>query len=348
MNLSGIFENLSEKKRDKNDRILIVDGTNSFCRVFACTPQISENGEHIGGILGFLRSIGSNIRDFNPSRCIVVFDGKGGSVRRKKLFPDYKQNRSVKKNPTKIEFATVEDEYESMRKQMMRIVQYLSLLPVQIFCIDNIEADDVIAYLTMQYFGPKGSKIRIVSTDRDFLQLVSENVEVYSPVKKKIYQPKELVEEFGIHPDNYLLYRIVDGDTGDNIPGVNGIGLKTLLKHFPEISEKPIDFAHLLSESEAKVDLKKAPKIFQTILDYKKELERNFDLMQLQDIDIALSTKLKMINLIEQPVPKIDKMKFRKFIVEDYLTDQFKNVDNWLLMTFNSLNAASHEKEKDE
>lgn len=348
MNLSGIFENIESKKRDKNDRILIVDGTNSFIRIWQAIPTISENGEHVGGILGFLRSIGSNIREFNPTRCIIVFDGKGGSTRRKKLFPEYKQNRSVKKNPSKIEFATAEDEYESMRKQMMRIVQYLSLLPVQIFCIDNIEADDVIAYLTMQYFGPKGSKIRIVSTDRDFLQLVSENVEVYSPVKKKIYTPNSLQEEFQIHPDNYLLYRMVEGDLGDNIPGVQGIGLKTLKKHFPEISEKPIDFDHLLTESESKVDLKKAPKIYQIMLDYKKELERNFDLMQLQDIDIALSTKLKIVNLIEQPIPKIDKMKFRKFIIEDYLTEQFKNVDNWLMMTFNSLNATSHEKDTNE
>ena len=108
------------------------------------------------------------------------------------MFPEYKSGRAGKHNLRRDQFATIEEEQASMRKQMVRIVQYLNLLPVQIFCIDNIEADDVIAYLTMQYFQPKGSKVRIDSTDGDFLQLISENVEVYSPVKKKLYDQELL------------------------------------------------------------------------------------------------------------------------------------------------------------
>ena len=72
----------------KNDRILIIDSTNSYIRIFTSTNHFSESGEFSGGIVGFLRSIGSNIRDFKPTRCILVFDGSGGSSRRKKLFPD--------------------------------------------------------------------------------------------------------------------------------------------------------------------------------------------------------------------------------------------------------------------
>lgn len=81
MNFLEIFEELeNERSTGPDDRVLIIDGLNTFVRVFATMPSLSDSGEHVGGILGTLRSIGSNIRDFNPTRCIIVFDGKGGSV----------------------------------------------------------------------------------------------------------------------------------------------------------------------------------------------------------------------------------------------------------------------------
>lgn len=344
MNFDEIFAKIeSQKSNDKNDRVLIIDSLNTFIRIFSSIPTISNNGEHVGGILGFLRSIGSNIRDFRPSRCILVFDGAGGSLRRKKLFPDYKKGRS-KGQFRRDQYTSVEEESLSMRRQMSRILEYLEHLPVQVICVDNIEADDTIAYLTMQYFEPKGSKVRIVSTDRDFLQLVSENVEVYSPVKKKLYTPIEIEKEFKFKPNNYLLYRTIDGDDSDGIPGVNGIGIKTLLKEFPELSDKDLDLEYLLSKSKMKLEEgikykgQKPKKIFQSLIDNTELLERNYKLMQLQDTDISLNSKMMILNKLESNVNKINKIELRKFIAEDYLTNEFKNLDNWLQTTFSTLN----------
>lgn len=340
MNFDEIFAKIdSEKAKDKNDRVLIIDSLNSFIRVWASIPTISNNGEHVGGILGFLRSIGSNIRDFNPSRCILVFDGSGGSLRRKKLFPEYKAGRTNNNQMRRDQYSTPEEERLSMRRQMSRILEYLEHLPVQVICVDNIEADDTIAYLTMQYFEPKGSKVRIVSTDRDFLQLVSDNVEVYSPVKKKLYTPSILEEEFKFRPNNYLLYRTIDGDNSDGIPGVNGIGLKTLLKEFPELSEKDLDLEYLLTQSKLRVEESKKPKkIFQLLLDNEDILERNYKLMQLQDTDISTNSKMIILNRLESEVNRINKAELRRFIAEDYLTNEFKNLDTWLQTTFSTLN----------
>ena len=75
--MTNLFNNY-QSPTSINDRVLIVDALNSWLRVWSSIPLISENGEHIGGIVGFLRSIGVNIRDFNPTRCLIVFDGKGG------------------------------------------------------------------------------------------------------------------------------------------------------------------------------------------------------------------------------------------------------------------------------
>ena len=81
-----------------NDSVLLIDGMNLFIRVFSAIPTTNEDGVHVGGIVGFLRSIGYTINMFRPTRVIIVFDGKGGSTRRRKLFPEYKQKRKTKYN----------------------------------------------------------------------------------------------------------------------------------------------------------------------------------------------------------------------------------------------------------
>jgi len=339
MNLLDIFNRVKEEETNSlNDRVLIIDGLNTYLRVFSSVPVVSENGEHVGGVVGTLRSIAKEIRDFNPTRCIVVFDGKGGSARRKKLFPQYKENRVGKYSLRREFFASKEEEDMSRHKQLIRVIQYLEYLPVQVVCMDNVEADDVIANMAMQYFNSRAKKIRIVSTDRDFLQLVSEQVEVYSPVKKKLYDLKTLEEEYGIHPKNYLLYRILEADDSDNIPGVSGVGLKTLIKFYPELTRKQLDLEYLINRSSEVIsETKKPAKIYQTVLESRGVLERNMALMQLHDTDISANSKVRILEILQQPISGINKHKLKTMLVEDYLHTSFKNFDGWLNSTFNAL-----------
>lgn len=325
-----------QSANDANSRVLVIDGLNTYLRVFTSMQAFSANGEFVGGIIGFLRSIGLNIRDFQPTRCILVFDGKGGSVRRKKLYPEYKANRTGKNGMRMDLFSSVEEEKASMRKQLIRIIHYLNHLPIQIFQVDNVEADDVIAYLTMQYFKSKGSKVRIVSTDRDFYQLIDPNIEVYSPVKKKLYNEKVLFDEFALTPEEYLTYRVVTGDTGDNIPGIGGIGLKTLVKYFPN----PTSIERLIQESKQIITEEKKPKqIFKKLIKNEEVLDRNYKLMQLQETDISGMTKINLFNQLESPNLKRTKnYEFRKLLHEDQITTSFKNPDEWLMTTFTGLN----------
>lgn len=105
----------------KDDKVLIIDGLNSFIRVFSAVPLVNDDGDHIGGSIGFLRSIAAAIRQFKPTRCIIVFDGKGGSARRKKMYSGYKDGRAMSTKFNRREdvgFQTVEEELASMRHQM--------------------------------------------------------------------------------------------------------------------------------------------------------------------------------------------------------------------------------------
>ena len=80
---------------EPNDSVLLIDGLNTFIRVFTAIPTTNEDGIHIGGIVGFLRSLAYTINMVRPTRTIIVFDGKGGSNRRRKIFPQYKMGRKM-------------------------------------------------------------------------------------------------------------------------------------------------------------------------------------------------------------------------------------------------------------
>ena len=123
----------------------------------------------------------------NDYEIIIVFDVKGCSSRRRKLYPEYKNKRRRKIRLNRInEYENIEDERHSMLMQLSRCVEYLEALPLTIISVDNVEADDVIAYISKQLL-PKSNHI-IMSTDKDFLQLVDEKTTVWNPTKKILYE----------------------------------------------------------------------------------------------------------------------------------------------------------------
>jgi DNA polymerase-1 len=332
IDLNEIFKrSQSSTHSTRDDRVLIIDGTNTFLRVCASLAHFNENGINVGAISGFLKSIAMNIRNFNASRCIVVFDGKGGSKRRKELYPDYKANR--KDNPFKPKrpegFSMTEaEERENMKWQLQRILCYMDCLPIHVMTGEGVEADDLVAFICKQYYNDNPyEKIRIVSTDRDFLQLVNEKIEVYSPVKKKLYTVKEIEEEFGIKHENYILYRTITGDTSDNIKGIRGAGLPTIIKNMPYLTTEVFTMEKLFDRVESE---QKKSKILSEITNNKRLLELNHQLMQLSEVDIPTTTKLLINNKLQSNINKIDRFQFKKYLIEDYLTGSFKNFDEWI------------------
>jgi len=208
-NYIDILKSLKEEdtlSQNPNDRILLIDGLNTFIRAFAVNPSTNDDGIHIGGMTGFLQSIGYAIKNIKPTRVIICFDGKGGSSKRRKLFPEYKANRKVRKRLTRLSsFNNQEDERISMSQQISRLVQYLDQLPVTVLAPENIEADDAMAYISQQVY-PK-SQFYIMSTDKDFLQLVDNRIQVWSPTKKKYYFKDTVQEDFDIPAHNFYSAR---------------------------------------------------------------------------------------------------------------------------------------------
>ena len=135
-----------------NDRVLVVDGLNTFIRAFSVNPAINEDGLHVGGIIGFLKSLRYTLKFIKPSRCIIVFDGKDGSKRRRKIYPQYKETRKIKKRLNRnVDWGTAPQyEEESLKQQIGRLIEYLEHLPLTLISVDGIEADDTMANISQQ------------------------------------------------------------------------------------------------------------------------------------------------------------------------------------------------------
>ena len=324
--LDNLFNNLHEHKIDKDSRVLIVDGMNTFIRSFSAVPTLNENGLHIGGISGFLMSIGSAIKLLNPTRVIVVFDGEGGSLKRRKMYSGYKNGRrsKVRLNRTYSELTSMNIENKNMELEFSRIVEYLKILPVTIISMNQIEADDTIAFLARTAFN-KSKEVFIMSTDKDFLQLASENVKIWSPTKKLLYDCNQIKKEYNIYCNNFIFYRIMEGDVSDNIPGIKGAGLKTIIKAFPFITEpEQLKLENFIIYSKNNID---KLKFYAKVVEGEEILVRNYNLMQLTETLIQPFTQLKITDILTKTVPHLNDFKFIQMINDDGINVLAENYD---------------------
>lgn len=325
-----IFDSLKSEKVEEslNSRVLLIDGLNTFLRAFTAIGWVNKDLSHIGGLTGFLRSLGYIIKLVRPTRVIVVFDGQGSSTNKRYIYPDYKANRGLNRVTNWDSFESQKDESEAITSQIVRLIYYLKTLPVDLISIDKIEADDVIGYIT----GKLDGEVTIMSSDKDYLQLVSDKITVYSPTKKKFYDRDLVLSEFGVTPKNFLTQKILLGDSGDNVPGVKGLGSKTMLKSFPELgTEEEISLDDILSKCEGK------KKIFESIKNYEFQLRINKRLMDLKDPNIP-EEAIEEINSVLLEAKKVfNSQDFLDLYREDELGNSISNVSMWLFNHFNEL-----------
>ena len=315
-----------------NNRVLIVDGLNLYLRAFAVNGALNDNGVPVGGLTGFLRSLAYAIREVNPTRVIVVYDGQGGSQRRRKIHPDYKANRTPGKRITRWDaFKDAREEKDAMKIQFSRLIEYLDFLPVNVISIDRIEADDTIAYIAHTLLD---EDVTILSADQDFLQLVDERITVWSPTKKKFYTPRMVEADYGVPAHNFLMYKVLMGDKSDNIEGVKGLGPKKLPKIVPDLlTQTTLDLDFILEHAG-----KGEEPMHKKISESEIQLRLNEELMDLKNPPISGELKLQIARLIEAPINLLSRNDFIMMYSDDQLGNAIKAPDLWLREHFIKLN----------
>lgn len=319
-----------------NDPVMFIDGTNLFIRAFACTHQTNTKKIHVGGIQGFLKSLGKLCQQFKPVRVVILFDGEGGSLPRRKIYPEYKANRDKTRLLNPNVFFNKEEESESQQEQIIRLISYLKCIPVTLLCLDMVEADDVLSWVS-NWIRSKSQKNPhiIVSSDQDYLQLVNDWRVVYNGQKDILFDTETIIDKYNVSPNNFLMYRCLIGDNSDNVKGIYGIANKTATTLFPMLADnKPISINEILEISEKASQEKKSKKIWTTLLESKSTLELNYELMELGEYPFTEIQQEAILGQLKAP-RTYDPVQFTKMAMEDEL--DFTDAISWLEKKFSSL-----------
>lgn len=205
--------------------ILLIDGCNLLHQSFHKFEKLkSTDGKPSGAIFGFFKSLHMYLTRFEPDEVYVSFDN-GHSPVRMELLPNYKGHRK-----------NISVDYESLQNQKAIIMKMLGMLRIN-YIFDKkkstvYEGDDFLAYLAIKKF--QSEKMILISSDKDFNQLLSNNLRIYNPRKDEMIRMDNCKELFGYHSHETVEYLAMVGDTSDDIPGFKGIGPVTARKILDE------------------------------------------------------------------------------------------------------------------
>ena len=307
--------------------VLFIDLLNLYCRSFASVPLTNDNGEHVGGVYGSLNALQSYVKRFEPSECIIAWEGSQSGERRRKKLKEYTEGRKMVGMRRGFTTSDV-DEKEAFARQLELLKNSLDHLPMKQVAVKYLEADDAIAYMAKKVIDKKSI---IITTDRDYLQLVDENISVFRPVKTKENPTGEMInlewmhKKENIHPYNYALLKAIVGDKSDNITGVKGIGEKTARKdiHLLWSAHKEFDiddlFKWLLTRKEKK---------YQKYLDNEDLIRLNYKIVQLLELEISLASIDSLRNSYISETPKFNSYQFRINLLSEDISPT--NLDNWM------------------
>jgi DNA polymerase-1 len=314
---------------------LIIDALNMFLRAYIVDPSLSTNGEPIGGFKGSLKILQKLVRTIKPNSIVIVWDGPNGSQKRRSMDKGYKEGRKPIRLNRNVKALSEDEELRNKVWQQTRAIEYFNEMPIVQVMIAEVEADDVISYLTqMPHY--KGWQKVIVSNDKDFYQLCDDETVVYRPTSNIVYNKTRIVEELGVHPRNMALARSLVGDASDNLPGIKSVGFKTIQKRLSFLgSDKDYtidDVVEFCEKTASKL------KFHTNIIDGKKIIEHNYSMMQLYSPLLSIQSKDFIKNAVENFECSFNKIE----IIKKMRDDGFGEL-NWedLKLHLNKINAES-------
>lgn len=276
---------------------------------------MSAKGEAAGGIVGFLGYLASVADRVVPKKIVIVWEG-GGSSRKREIFSEYKAHRKPERL-NRYHLGDIPDTVDNRNWQIRTIIALAKNLPVVQIYVENCEADDVIGYICRYKF-PDDRKV-VLSSDKDFYQLLNDKVRIYNPSSKRFVHEVDVLERFQISAQNFCIAKAICGDASDNVPGVPGVGFKTVAKRFPELaSSEPLLLEEILTRATQRLvdsDLK----ALRNIVDQAEIVRRNWRLMHLDTSNLSASQIKKIDNAFELYEEKRDKISLMRGLIAEGL-----------------------------
>ena len=279
---------VNEKKNDKKRSLTLVDGSGFIFRAYYALPPLTrKDGTPINAVMGYCNMIWRLIAETKTDSLAVIFDTASKTFRNE-IYKEYKANRSEAPEDLVPQFSLIREATKAFNIPYIELAGY--------------EADDIIATYASQA-SSEGWEVDIISSDKDLMQLVKDNVKMIDPMKMITIDKEQVFKKFGVYPDRVIDVQALAGDSADNIPGVPGIGIKTaaeLINHYGDL-ESLLTRAHEIKQPKRKenlvnfADLARISMKLVTLSDDVKEIE-DFKKFKRQDIDL---NKLKTF-LLEQ------------------------------------------------
>ncbi len=204
----------------KTDHFYLIDGSGYIFRAYYALPPLSRKSDGLptGAVSGFCSMLFKLLEDARsddsknkPTHFAVIFDSARKNFRNE-IYSDYKANR-----------AEAPDDLAPQFEYIRKSVEAFNLPSIELL---NYEADDLIATYAKK-ISEAGAKVTVISSDKDLMQLVSNKIRLFDPMKSKEIGEKEVIEKFGVKPTQVIDVQALAGDSSDNVPGVPGIGIKT-------------------------------------------------------------------------------------------------------------------------
>ena len=204
----------------KTDHFYLIDGSGYIFRAYYALPPLSRKSDGLptGAVSGFCSMLFKLLEDARsddsknkPTHFAVIFDSARKNFRNE-IYSEYKANR-----------AEAPDDLAPQFEYIRKSVEAFNLPSIELL---NYEADDLIASYAKK-ITKAGATVTVISSDKDLMQLVSNKVRLFDPMKSKVIGEKEVVEKFGVKPEQVIDVQSLAGDSSDNVPGVPGIGIKT-------------------------------------------------------------------------------------------------------------------------
>ena len=273
-------------------RTLLIDASYLLKRSFhGAKDTYTSSGIHVGAIYQFLTTTRMLISKHSINQVITFWDGQQCGRDRYLLDSNYKANRKSKDWHNRIELSDAEikrekEKEESLLYQKVKIKNYLENLFIKELECEFIESDDLIAAYCLKHHNDES--ISIYTNDRDFAQLLDLNITIIfgniaEPITKNNY-----MMHFDHHYSNALTLKIICGDAGDNVKGIEGIQESTLLKHFPELKYKHLSVREICQKADeinkTRIANKQKPlKCLESLIHGVPRLRLNFKLVNLRE-----------------------------------------------------------------
>ncbi len=274
-------------------KLYLVDVSSMFFRAFYAVRMLNNSaGLPTNAIYGFLSMSVKLLKDVQPDYMVYCYDQPKPSFR-KDLYEDYKANRG--------------ETPEELVPQIPYIHKLTELMGIPGIGKENYEADDVIGSL-VKYGLDNKLEVVIVSGDKDFAQLINDKVTLYDTMKDVKYNVQGVVDKWGVHPDQFIDYLAICGDSSDNIPGVKGIG--------PKGAQKLLSQFQTLDGIYENIDSVKTPSHVKKLKEFKEEAYLSKQLVEIvQDLDLVKDLNdisLKPINT-DKLSEVLDELEFSSF-----------------------------------